>query len=208
MIERREPIVNAILKNDLDRLKTLITPDNVNNLYGRFVPKTPLCIAVKSKKTDIVTWLILHGGADVNAPSTTLTPIFYARTVEMIALLANAGADMNYVATASEFATPIMHATYHNRLALVHALIHHGAVLASSLHDYNAIKELPLYVVRRVQGRELCRQAARTLTLCVKRTFGMRDLANRLGRQVWSMRSDEEWEEACQMVSYVQRRKE
>lgn len=202
MNEGRDPIVRAILKNNVDLLKTLITPENVNNLYGRYVPKTPLCIAVKSKKTDIVMWLILHAGANINAPCATgMTAIFYARTEEMIALLVNAGADINYVT--SESTTPIMHSIEKSYPMRVKALIHHGAVLGSSLYDYDAIKELPVYVVRRVQGRELCRRAARTLILCVKRAFRIRDLANRLGREVWSTRSEEEWSESCQMVPYV-----
>jgi hypothetical protein len=215
MFQRGEHIARVIVGGDLDRTKELITADNVNALHGRHLRKTPLCYAVTHKRMDIAEWLVSHAGADVNGPSgTTATPIFYARTASMVEFLAKAGADLNYVAPdlvtsdkrSTAPTTPIEHAVSTWTPTIVYALIHHGAVLPSSLRNYDDICDLPLYALRCIQGRELCRSAARTMALCMKRAVGTRDLSSRIGRAVWNTRSDEAWEEACCEITYAEKR--
>lgn len=89
-------ILNSIFDGDLDKIKSLITPQNINTKNESGF--TPLHLAVLYSKIDIVKFLVLQG-ADTNAQrndnKSILNSVKFFNNSEIIKCLVDAGSTLD-----------------------------------------------------------------------------------------------------------------
>src|SRR5579883_40908 len=135
-----DDIHDAVRKGDLKRVEELVEkhPDVVNERQAGD-DRTPLLIAVFSKKKDIAQYLIAHG-ADMNAydryGDSPLSKACEMDDTTFVSMFLAHGANVNdtdrYGATALH---SVMYDTGANRMAIIRMLVEHGADVNARTND-------------------------------------------------------------------------
>ena len=131
-------LIEAINKNDLDAVKTLIREQSANVNYATKDKSTPLITAIYKRNTPIINYL-LSKDANPNLPQTIgqtkTTPLNIAievNSLEIVKVLVEAGADVNapdrLIYTGNASYTPLITAIrMHSSLPITEYLIASGA---------------------------------------------------------------------------------
>lgn len=119
-----QEIFDAVRSGDLAKVKELVEKDPQLVEARNANQSTPLHVAVDVDNELIVRYLI-EKEADPNAVNrSNVTPLFYAKKVEIAKLLIEKGADIN--AQNSSFITPLLTASSQGRFEIVKLLIERG----------------------------------------------------------------------------------
>lgn len=122
-----EQLFQAIRKNDIERVKALITADN-NLLTARNERGTPpLTLATYLGNLEVGKWLI-EAGADLeakDAAGTALMGVSFKGNTEIVKYLIDAGADVN--ATNEQGTSALIFAAMFNQGEVIDLLLENGA---------------------------------------------------------------------------------
>lgn len=144
MIEQQPlpSILRAVANDDIAALQRLITPSNIDVQQMAW---TPLCRCIRSKRHDMVAWLI-NEGADVNHTDTGgYTPLLAALRMGNVAVtktLLRAGASVAPIQVKTNVADHVQHDE------CIRLVIRHGARFGKNAPDWVKEYEAQIEQVR------------------------------------------------------------
>ncbi|MEO8843728.1 MAG: ankyrin repeat domain-containing protein [Kofleriaceae bacterium] len=149
------PLLTAIQRGDIDRVKTLLTAGAPvrRNAWRRFWLKhepTPLQMAVRWRATPIVECLLDHGADPNDGTLTHLLPLpeaCYRGDFATIELLASRGADLNPI---GDEPSPLNVAATNGREDVVDWLLEHGADPSVIFASHVAVHRISCSILARV----------------------------------------------------------
>jgi hypothetical protein len=198
----------AINADDIVSLQAAITDANLNEEY--ICPSnaawSPLIKAIRDEHTEAIIWLIRRGADLSRALADGDTPLCaafeeYGSTSTVFSFILDAGAkDVCIIKTYQRVSSPdsathmIIKApcTNHSKI-LIRRMIHS----ANGTAVLKGVPKLPPWVVRMLEARERCTQAA-TIVVGLRRfrrtNVVCMEMARLLARYVMQTRGDEDWE--------------
>jgi len=144
LTEAKNPLINAIINNDIETVKSFIKSKNINiNILN---------YAIKENNIEIVL-LLLENGADVNAKNNNgETCLYYAtkeNNIEIVQLLLENGADINAINNYGK--TPLIYSIWSNNKDIVELLIQKGA----DVNAKNNYGDTPLYYAIKENNKDI-----------------------------------------------------